>query len=514
MSTTSPVGSLWLDAEWLDTAAAQRYPQLDGDQTVDVAVLGGGITGLTTALLLARRGARVAVLEAGRVGGGATGNNTAKVTALQASVYSTVARAHGPAAAADYAAGSTAAVQRVADLAAQEGIECDLQRRVARTVAVSPGEVPAVQAEAEAAAVAGLPVRWTDDSDLPFPVAGAVELRGQLALHPVRYVRGLARAIRREGCVIYERTRAVELRKDELCRVQTTSGTLSAEQVVVATHYPVFDRGGYFAGLEAVRSYCIAARVRGVLPTAMSINTGSPTRSLNTYGDLLLVGGESHPTGAVGVDEQRYQHLADFARRHWDVTEITHRWSAQDPTSYDHLPVIGRYTPRTSRVYVASGFMKWGLSGGTMAAQIVADLVSGTEPDPWAARFTPHRFSPRSLPRLVTMNAKTGAGLFADRLTPAEVSSAAEVPAGQARVVRHGLGKAGAFRDADGTLHAVSLRCTHLGCLLRFNAAERSWDCPCHGSRFDVDGAVLEGPAVRPLPRRDLPDGSERPGDG
>ncbi|MGH4016866.1 MAG: Rieske 2Fe-2S domain-containing protein [Pseudonocardiaceae bacterium] len=155
---------------------------------------------------------------------------------------------------------------------------------------------------------------------------------------------------------------------------------------------------------------------------------------------------------------------------------------------------------------VASGFMKWGLSGGTMAAAILADLVSGREPTPWAERFSPHRVSLRSAPRVVTMNAQVAADLVVDRITPAEVPSPAEVPAGEARVVRDGLGKAGVFREPDGTLHAVSLRCTHLGCLLRFNGAERSWDCPCHGSRFDVDGSVLEGPAVRPLPRRHLTD--------
>ena len=506
MSTISAARSLWLEAE-----PAERYPRLGGDRTVDVAVLGGGITGLTTALLLAHSGARVAVIEANRVGSGATGNNTAKVTALQATVYSSLRRAHGHAAAADYAAGTTAALHRVADLVRQEQIDCGLERRPALTVATTAGEVPAVQRETEAAGAAGLPVRWTDDVDLPFPVAGAVALDGQIALHPVRYARGLAKAIRRAGSEIYEGTRATELHKDELCRVQTTGGTISAGQVVVATHYPIFDRGGYFAGLDAVRSYCIAARVRGTLPAGMSINAGSPTRSLNSYGDHLIVGGESHAAGAPGITEERYRRLADFAREHWDVTEISHQWSAQDPTSYDQLPLIGRYTPRTSRVYVASGFMKWGLTGGTMAAGILADLVAGAEPEPWAARFTPQRLSLRSLPRLVMMNAKVGGGLIGDRITPAEVSGPAEVPAGQARVVRHGLGKVGAFRDPDGTLHAVSLRCTHLGCLLRFNGAERSWDCPCHGSRFDVDGAVLEGPAVHPLPRRDLSD-SDSPG--
>lgn len=501
MDTTSAAQSLWLEG-----GPAGGYPRLDGDRSVDAVVLGAGITGLTTALLLVRRGARVAVVEAGRVGGGVTGNNTAKVSALQSTMYSSLCRLHGPAAAADYAAGSAAAVERVAVLVEQEGIACDLQRRPALTVAMEGSELSALQAEAEVASAAGLPVRWTDEVDLPFPVAGAVRLDDQIALHPVRYARGLADAIRRAGSQVYEGTRATGLREGAPCRVSTTGGTVSAGHVVVATHYPLFDRGGYFAQLEAVRSYCIAARVRAALPTGMSINHGSPTRSLNTYGDLLIVGGESHPAGARGVDGERYQRLEDFARKHWDVTEVSHRWSAQDPTSYDQLPVIGRYTPVSSRVFVASGFMKWGLTGGTMAAAILTDLISATQHEPWAGRFSPYRASLRALPRLAKMNAKVGASLVGDRIVPAEVSSAADVPAGEARVLRHGLAKVGAFREPDGTLHAVSLRCTHLGCLLRFNGAERSWDCPCHGSRFDVDGAVLEGPAVRPLPRRNLPD--------
>jgi glycine/D-amino acid oxidase-like deaminating enzyme/nitrite reductase/ring-hydroxylating ferredoxin subunit len=497
MHTTSAAQSLWLGA-----IPSEGYPQLNGDVTADVAVVGGGITGLTTALLLTRRGARVAVIEANRVGCGVTGNNTAKVTALQSTVYSSLQRAHDQRAAADYAAGSAAAVRRIAALVDQEGIECDLRRRPALTLAATEAELPGVRHEAEVAANAGLPVVWTDDVDLPFPVAGALRLDDQIALHPVRYAWGLAEAIRRAGSQIYEGTRATGLHEGTPCRVITTGGTVHAGHVVIATHYPIFDRGGYFARLEPIRSYCIAAKVRGPLPNGMSINAGSPTRSINTHGGLLIVGGESHRSGARGVDERCFWRLADFARAYWDVTEISHRWSAQDPTSYDQLPVIGRYTPFSSGVYVASGLMKWGLTGGTMAAAILADLISGRVSEPWADRFNPHRISLRSMPRLVTMNAKVGADLVIDRITPAEVPSPADVPAGEARVVRDGLGKLGAFREDDGTLHVVSLRCTHLGCLLRFNGAERSWDCPCHGSRFDVTGAVLEGPAVHPLPRR------------
>lgn len=507
MRTTSAAQSLWLEALPTD-----EYPRLERDITVEVAVLGGGITGLTTALLLARRGVRVAVIEANRVGGGVTGNNTAKITALQSTVYSSLRRLQGTDAAADYAAGSLAAVGRVADLIEQEKIDCELRFRPALTVAANRGELSTVQREAEAAEAAGLPVQWTEEADLPFPVAGAVRLDNQIALHPVRYAQGLGTAIIRAGGEVYEGTRAIGLHDGVPCQVRTDSGaTVSAGRVVVATHYPVFDRGGYFAQLEPSRSYCVAAVVPGALPSGMSINAGSPTRSLNTYRDHLIVCGESHRSGARGVDGTRYRHLEQFLQTHWNVTEVSHRWSAQDLTCYDQLPVIGRYTPLSERVHVASGFMKWGLAGGTMAATILADMLSGTEPGPWAQRFTPYRFSPRrlalrSVPRLLRMNATVGADLVVDRIVPAEVSDAAAVPPGQARVVRDGLAKVGAFRELDGTLHAVSLRCTHLGCLLRFNGAERSWDCPCHGSRFDVDGSVLEGPAVRPLPRRNLPD--------
>jgi nitrite reductase/ring-hydroxylating ferredoxin subunit len=185
------------------------------------------------------------------------------------------------------------------------------------------------------------------------------------------------------------------------------------------------------------------------------------------------------------------------------VKAVTHRWSAQDPVPYDHLPVIGRYLPRSSRLYVTSGFMKWGLTSATFGALILRDLIAGRE-NVWAKRFDPNRLTVGSTPKIAQLGAKFGVDFVGDRITPAEASSADEVPPGEGRVVRDGVGKIGVFREEDGTVHAVSLRCTHLGCLLRYNGAERSWDCPCHGSRFDVDGTVLEGPAVNPLERKDL----------
>ncbi|MCX2729242.1 FAD-dependent oxidoreductase [Saccharopolyspora sp. NFXS83] len=487
---------------WWDTARLPaRVPPVAAAGDFDVAVLGGGITGLTTALLLRRAGARVAVVEAGRVGSGATGSSTAKVTALQATMCSTIRSQRGPEAAAAYAAVCADAVERVAALAAEERIECALRRRPACTYAADAAETEAIDAEAAAAREAGLPVELDRAAGLPFPVAGAVRLADQIEFQPVEYAAGLASALRDDGCAVFEDTRALDVRQGAPCEVVTTGGTVRAERVVVATHYPVLDRGLYFPRLEAERSYCVAARVGPHEPLPLAINVRAPKRSLRSAGEAVVVCGESHPTGSP-AGRPPYAALEEFARRHWPVEEITHRWSAQDPTAYDRFPMVGPYLPGSTRLFVATGFMKWGLCGGTAAAALLADRLTGT-PGPEAEPFDPGRVSPRSAGRLAKMNAGVGVAFVGDRLTAGEVGSVEQVPLGAARVVRAGTDLTGVYRDEDGCAHAVSLRCTHLGCLLRFNDDERSWDCPCHGSRFDVDGTVLEGPAVRPLPRKE-----------
>jgi glycine/D-amino acid oxidase-like deaminating enzyme/nitrite reductase/ring-hydroxylating ferredoxin subunit len=490
---------------WLATADGASFPALDQDVQVDVAIVGAGITGITTALLLKRLGATVAVIERASVAVGATGHTTAKITALQGTRLSDIRSKHGVEGAAAYAEATVDAITRIASLVADEGLDCDFERRDAFTYAGDERQVASVEQEADAAREAGLPVELTTDTGLPWEVPAAVRLAAQAQFQPVSYTRGLAQRVAGDGSHVFESTQVTGVHEGGPCRVETAGGgTVTAERVVVATNYPLLDRGLFFARLEATRSYCVALPVRGDVPQGMLITAGQPTRSLRTFGEHLIVGGEGHRTGAADARPERYQALVEFALRHFDVgPPAPYRWSTQDGMPVDALPYIGPYTPGSKRLFVAAGFMKWGMTNATIAATVLTDLMAERD-NPYAARFDPNRVSLRGLPKTAKLNLHAGRELIGERLTPADASSADEVPAGEARVVRSGAGKIGVFRDEAGGVHGVSLRCTHLGCLVRFNDAERSWDCPCHGSRFDVDGAVLAGPATRPLEPRDV----------
>jgi Rieske Fe-S protein len=274
----------------------------------------------------------------------------------------------------------------------------------------------------------------------------------------------------------------------------------------VATHMPFLDRGFYFARCHPERSYVVAVRTGGEPPQGMYLSTESPAHSIRSHptpdGELLLVGGESHKTGQAD-EVERYERLEAWARERFDVRSVGYRWATQDNMPVDGVPFVGRLHPFTSHLWTATGFLKWGLTNGTAAAAILADQIAGRD-NPWAATFDSSRLKPLAAAKeFVLENANVGLHYLVDYLKPADASPD-ELAPGQGGLVRAGVTKAAAYRDEDGVLHARSAICTHLACNVHWNAAERTWDCPCHGSRFDVHGEVIQGPAVNPLAPADL----------
>ncbi|WP_323379858.1 FAD-dependent oxidoreductase [Streptomyces alkaliphilus] len=516
---------------WIETAPGSPRPTLAASERprVDTVVLGGGIAGLCTARELARSGHEVLVLEADRVAAGVTGHTSAKVTALQGLRYSELRDRHGPDTARLYADAHRRAVERVAEIADELSADCDLVRRPALTWAETPDTEKAVRAEAAAAREAGLPVTLiegpgTGGTGLPFPVRAAVRLDDQIAFHPRAWLLAVAEDIERHGGRIVERTRAVELHEGDPCRVVTENGAeVTARHVVIATHYPVFDRAMLFARLEAEREWVIAARIPvEAAPSTMALTPDHGTRSVRTAPlpggpedrCLLILTGEKFLPGD-GPVTPRVQRLEAWLRERFPDAEETHRWATQDTFGTDGVPFIGPFHPGARNTFVATGFNAWGMTGGVVAGDLLAGLIRGDEePPPWTEMHDPRRLHPiREAGSALGLQATVARHFVGDRLRPAEADSVDDLAPGTGALVRVGGRKAAVYRDPAGTVHALSARCTHLGCLVRFNEVETAWECPCHGSRFDVDGSVVQGPATKPLEPRDL-DGTPGADDG
>jgi glycine/D-amino acid oxidase-like deaminating enzyme/nitrite reductase/ring-hydroxylating ferredoxin subunit len=492
---------------WIETGPEQpELPELDDHLRVDVAVLGGGIVGITTALLLAEAGVRVALLEANRLARGVSGYTTAKVSSQHGLIYDRLRSRFGAGGARAYGAANEGALGWMAERVRAHAIDCDWRTRAAYAYAGRHE----IEREADAALEAGLPASVVHTTPLPYDVEAAVRFDGQAEFHVRKYLLALAAQLRDAGGSVFERSHAVEVATDEDCMVKTPGGRVTADRVVVATHFPFLDRSLAFARVHPQRSYALACRIAGAPPEGMFISGSSPTRSVRAVpvdggaDELLLVGGEGHKTGQGGDTRERYRALEDFARRHWDVQSVEYRWSSQDNTTIDGVPYVGPLTPRSDRVLMATGFAKWGMTGGTAAALMLADRLLG-RPNAWAALFDPNRVKLRaSLPRLLEENAQVGMRFVGDRLTKRGERPIHDLAPGEGDIVRHEGEKVAGYRDDDGTLVAVSPVCSHLGCQVNWNRAERSWDCPCHGSRFAPDGDVLQGPAVHRLERKPI----------
>jgi glycine/D-amino acid oxidase-like deaminating enzyme/nitrite reductase/ring-hydroxylating ferredoxin subunit len=496
---------------WLATTPETDYPALTDDVTVDVAVVGAGITGITAAVLLKRAGKTVALIDSKRIVQGATGYTTAKVTAGHGASYSKIRKAFGEDGIRTYARANEAALEWIAELIEVNGIDCDFERRTNYVYAESQDEVADLRQEAEVERQAGLATRLVDETPLPFPVAAALRLENQAQFHPRKYLLALAATIPGDGSHVFERSRVHRVKHGEPCEVVAEQGVLRAGEVILATHLPILDSGLFFTKAYPHRSYAVAAPIGGAPdPAGMYINSGIPTRSIRTVRDgdgvFIQVGGNGHKTAEEEDTPARYDQLEEFLREHWPgAGAVEYRCSTQDYMAHDHVPYVGRLRRRSQHLHVATAYSKWGMTNGTAAAMILSDAILGRE-NSWAELFDSKRLPRRAaLGSFLKENLSAGLHFLGDRLSRADRATVDELGAGEGALVRIRGRKTAVYRDDERRLHALSPVCRHLCCLVDWNPAERSWDCPCHGSRYDGEGRAIQGPTTEDLKRRELP---------
>lgn len=489
---------------WIATSPATNLQPLQRDLEVDVAVIGAGITGVTAALLLKRAGKRVALIEKNRIVTGETGHTTAHLTEVTDAGAAEIMRDFGKEKARLVYASTREALMCIAELIETERIQCGFRRVPAYIYTEREEDIDWLREEADAAAQMGIDCVFTREVPLPFPTKAAVTYRNQAQFHPREYLLPLARLIEGNGCVVFEQTQVTNIKDGEPCVVETSRGQVRCAAVVVAANVPISNRMAIHTKLAAYRTYAIASRVEPAAAVeGLFWDTDDPyhyTRSQTTSdGTFLIIGGEDHKTGQQNDTDEPYQRLLDYARSRFGIRSVDYRWSGQIIEPVDGLPYIGRNS-FSKNVYVATGYSGVGMTNGTLAAMILSDLILGRE-NRYVDLYDPTRLKVGALKDFISENLDYPSYLVSDRLTShdVEAGSLEAIGRGDGAIVKLEGKKVAAYRDEAGEIRKLSTICTHLGCSVRWNSAEKSWDCPCHGSRFSTSGEVLNGPAVASL---------------
>lgn len=483
---------------WMATAPDTAYPTLNSSVEAEVVVIGGGIAGLLTAYELICRGHSVILLEGRKIVSGVTGNTTAKITSQHDVIYHTLEKKFSKEAAATYANANEAGLARIKEICRKESIDCELTS--ARTYVFTRDEKKRQELEKEAAAAksAGLEAKFTDEAlELPFETVGAVRVEDQAYFHPRKFLLGVGEAIIKAGGQIYENSRVTDLdEKGEKVVASLENGEkVLADKAVIATNFPFMDKGFYSSRLEPHRSYAVAITGPDIKMDHMYLeDSGLMYRPYGKNG--VIISGQGHRVGEADSAE-KFLELEREVMEQYPAAVIEYRWATHDAMPADKVPLIGQYRPDLSRIFTATGYKGWGMAAAGFTGLLLADLIEEKE-NPWAQFFSPSRlasFKPSI--KLVEHNLKSAKHFVDERLT--ETDSIDDVRNGEGRIIRQGAKLVAVYKDEKGLAKAVSATCTHLGCTVAWNKAEKTWDCPCHGSRFELDGSVIQGPAVKPL---------------
>lgn len=491
----------------METTHVTNYPELKRETVADVAVIGGGMAGLSTAYMLAAKGSKVVLIEADRIASGTSGHTTAKITAQHGLKYAFLAEKTDEEKARAYAASNRWAIDEIERVIRKENIECDFERLPSYVYARTDEGVRAIKEEVKAVTELGFPAAFVKDIELPFDIKGAMKFDRQAMFHPRKFLLALAERFTALGGRIFENTEATIIKEGSPHLIACPKGSVKARSVVIATNFPIYDRGVFFVRMHQTRSYALAVTVNGPVPNGMYINEDDLGLTFRPYREngreWLILGGEDHITGRDSSAVDHFALLEEKARQRVDIRSVDHCWAAQDSTTIDRVPFIGKM-PLVDNMFVATGFGEWGMTTSFVSAKLITDLIF-TIDNEWEALYSPARFRPISSIPKMKETAKNLAQGFGDYLRAAEGFDDIKIERGEGKIISYDGKKLAVSRSENGDLKVVSPTCTHMGCMVAWNRTEGSWDCPCHGSRFSADGKVLEGPAMKPLAEEPLP---------
>lgn len=472
---------------WSESCKFRKREALNKDIKTDVLVIGAGIAGVLTAYMLKQKGRDVVLIDAAEIASGNTKNTTAKITSQHDLIYSKLIAEFGKEKARQYAKANELAIKKYKEIIEDKRIECDFEEKPAYVYSLN--EVDVLKEEVEAAKNLGIDAEFVQEANLPFKINGAVKFNNQAQFNPLKFLKGISNEL-----VIYENTRALEIKEN---LVVTSGGNITANNIVVATHYPIMNAPGYyFMKMHQERSYVLALENTSEID-GMYIDLNKEGYSFRTYNNLLLLGGISHRTGE-NEEGGSYDELRKVAKRLYPKAKEKYYWSAQDCMTIDGIPYIGRYSSETPNIYVATGFNKWGMTSSMVSAMIISDMILEKEND-FSEIFSPRRFDlSLSINNIANDLIETAKNFIAQKVYIPS-SEIEHIKNGHGGIIEYNGEKVGVYKNKEGKEFFVSTKCTHLGCQLSWNSDELTWDCPCHGSRFDYKGRLIGSPATKDL---------------
>lgn len=472
---------------WSESCKFKRREVLEKDIKTDILIIGAGIAGILTAYMLKQEGRDVVLIDAAEVVSGNTKNTTAKITSQHRLIYNKLISEFGEEKAKQYAKANELAIKRYKEIIEERKIDCDFEEKSA--YAYSLNEIDGLKEEVEAANKLGINAEFVEETNLPFKVDGTIKFNNQAQFNPLKFLKDISKDL-----IIYENTRALEIKEN---LVITNRGDITANNIVVATHYPIMNVPGYyFLKMHQERSYVLALENASDVE-GMYIDINKDGYSFRNYKDLLLLGGIGQRTGENEIGGS-YDELRRIAKELYPESKEKYHWSAQDCITVDGIPYIGRYSDETPNIYVATGFNKWGMTSSMVSAMIISDMILEKEND-FSEIFSPKRFDLLSSINNITKDIGETAKNFIAQKIYIPSSRIEHIKNGHAGIVEYNGEKVGVYKNNDGKEFVVSTKCAHLGCQLHWNADELTWDCPCHGSRFDYKGRLIGSPATKNL---------------